>query len=305
MGEESQRDVLRMEYVYKEYVRLHEVANAYAHSSFDDFKLLAAVGLILTWAPFGSLFTGETASPEVLFLGFVAILLIIAIIGTRDFLKQSLIIHYQQRAATVRPGTAFPPWADGPRHVPRRRALARVVRQPPQEGRPGVLLPVLSRHRGLPCVRAGVARLVALGSGLSDCGLPDLVLHDVRDGGAVWLACGAQYGSQVFSKHTQMGQAHSKLNFNGRSGKLSLFAPRPGRPKWVGIVEATLLAALAQVGEGGVLAHRGLPKGALKASIDRICVGAEDRRQLLYRIIPEATYKRRRETLSAGEFGAN
>ena len=33
---------------------------------------------------------------------------------------------------------------------------------------------------------------------------------------------------------------------------------------------------------------RGLPKGALKASIDHICVSAEARRQLLYRIVPEA-----------------
>ena len=48
---------------------------------------------------------------------------------------------------------------------------------------------------------------------------------------------------------------------------------------------------------------RGLPKGALKASIDQIYVSAEERRQLLYRIIPEATYKRRRETLSAEESG--
>ena len=48
---------------------------------------------------------------------------------------------------------------------------------------------------------------------------------------------------------------------------------------------------------------KGLPKGALKASVDHICVSAEDRKQLLYRIIPEATYKRRRESLSAEESG--
>jgi len=49
------------------------------------------------------------------------------------------------------------------------------------------------------------------------------------------------------------------------------------------------------------MVSKGLPKGALKACIDRIYVNAEDRRQLLYRIIPEATYKRRRESLSAKE----
>jgi putative toxin-antitoxin system antitoxin component (TIGR02293 family) len=51
------------------------------------------------------------------------------------------------------------------------------------------------------------------------------------------------------------------------------------------------------------MVSKGLPKGALKASIEHICKSAEDRKQLLYRIIPEATYKRRRETLSAEESG--
>ncbi|MBL8454169.1 MAG: DUF2384 domain-containing protein [Zoogloea sp.] len=49
------------------------------------------------------------------------------------------------------------------------------------------------------------------------------------------------------------------------------------------------------------MVSKGLPKSALKASIDHICVSAEDRRQLLCRIIPEATYRRRRESLSAEE----
>lgn len=51
------------------------------------------------------------------------------------------------------------------------------------------------------------------------------------------------------------------------------------------------------------LVSKGLPKGALKASIDHIFKNSDDRKQLLYRIIPEATYKRRRETLSAEESG--
>jgi putative toxin-antitoxin system antitoxin component (TIGR02293 family) len=46
---------------------------------------------------------------------------------------------------------------------------------------------------------------------------------------------------------------------------------------------------------------KGLPKGALKASIEHICKSAEDRKKLLYRIIPEATYKRRRDHLTAEE----
>ena len=49
------------------------------------------------------------------------------------------------------------------------------------------------------------------------------------------------------------------------------------------------------------LVSHGLPKIALKASVDRICLNNEDRKHLLYRIIPEATYKRRRASLSVEE----
>ncbi|MBG6076635.1 antitoxin Xre/MbcA/ParS toxin-binding domain-containing protein [Polaromonas sp. CG_9.11] len=50
------------------------------------------------------------------------------------------------------------------------------------------------------------------------------------------------------------------------------------------------------------IAH-GLPKDALKASVDRVLLAGEDRKKLLYRIVPEATYKRRRGTLTADESG--
>lgn len=45
----------------------------------------------------------------------------------------------------------------------------------------------------------------------------------------------------------------------------------------------------------------GLPKRALKASVDRICITREERKSLLHRIIPEATFKRRRNKLTAEE----
>lgn len=50
------------------------------------------------------------------------------------------------------------------------------------------------------------------------------------------------------------------------------------------------------------VAH-GLPKDALKASVNRVLLAGEDRKRLLYRIVPEATYKRRRGTLTADESG--
>ena len=51
-----------------------------------------------------------------------------------------------------------------------------------------------------------------------------------------------------------------------------------------------------------LVAH-GLPKDALKAGVAHVYLSGEDRKKLLYRIIPEATYKRRRGTLTADESG--
>lgn len=49
------------------------------------------------------------------------------------------------------------------------------------------------------------------------------------------------------------------------------------------------------------LVAKGLPKAALRASVEHVCKAADDRKRLLYRIVPEATYKRRRDRLSADE----
>lgn len=45
----------------------------------------------------------------------------------------------------------------------------------------------------------------------------------------------------------------------------------------------------------------GLPKSALRAGVERAVGGADARRTLLARIIPEATYKRRRDRLTPDE----
>jgi putative toxin-antitoxin system antitoxin component (TIGR02293 family) len=46
---------------------------------------------------------------------------------------------------------------------------------------------------------------------------------------------------------------------------------------------------------------RGLPKAALRQTAIRVFPGAAEQRQLMNRIVPEATFKRRRERLSAAE----
>jgi putative toxin-antitoxin system antitoxin component (TIGR02293 family) len=46
---------------------------------------------------------------------------------------------------------------------------------------------------------------------------------------------------------------------------------------------------------------RGLPRRALRTTVERIFPGAGDARRILFRVIPEATWKRRRTRLSPAE----
>jgi hypothetical protein len=86
----------RIEHLYKEYVRLSDRADEYIKSSFDDFKLLGALGgLIVAWKPIAELL--KASQPElargalILFLGFLSLFLTVAVIAFRDLLKQALI----------------------------------------------------------------------------------------------------------------------------------------------------------------------------------------------------------------------
>ena len=49
------------------------------------------------------------------------------------------------------------------------------------------------------------------------------------------------------------------------------------------------------------LVHQGLPKNALRAGVDHVGRTVEERRRLLFRIIPEATFKRRQDRLTPDE----
>jgi putative toxin-antitoxin system antitoxin component (TIGR02293 family) len=49
------------------------------------------------------------------------------------------------------------------------------------------------------------------------------------------------------------------------------------------------------------LVHQGLPKTALRAGVDHVGRTVEERRRLLFRIIPEATFKRRLDRLTPEE----
>ncbi|MBU0499250.1 MAG: DUF2384 domain-containing protein [Gammaproteobacteria bacterium] len=49
------------------------------------------------------------------------------------------------------------------------------------------------------------------------------------------------------------------------------------------------------------LVSQGLPKSALEAGVEHVCMDRDGRKQLLHRLVPEATFKRRRNRLTAAE----
>jgi hypothetical protein len=85
----------KLELKYKEMVRLAEKSDEYAKSSFDDFKMLSALGALLAWKPILDVINeGSAQGVMVLFVGFLAILFIIAFIGLYDLSKQSVVNFY-------------------------------------------------------------------------------------------------------------------------------------------------------------------------------------------------------------------
>ena len=69
----------KLEYKYKEMVRLAEKADEYTKSSFGDFKMLSALGVLLAWKPLTDVFVKE--SGDILLVGFLSILFVIVFIG--------------------------------------------------------------------------------------------------------------------------------------------------------------------------------------------------------------------------------
>lgn len=88
------------EHLYKEYSTLSARLDAYTASSFDDFKLLAVIGLVFAWEPVTKQFS-KLDAPYILWLGFSAIALVVAIMECRDLLKHSLIRFYLQRLIEI------------------------------------------------------------------------------------------------------------------------------------------------------------------------------------------------------------
>lgn len=88
----------RLDYLYKEYVRLSEQAEQYIKSAFEDFKLLGVISAtIVLWKPIVDMIV--IANPKInydglLFLGFLSLLLVVAIVGFWNLIRQSFIIFF-------------------------------------------------------------------------------------------------------------------------------------------------------------------------------------------------------------------
>ncbi len=88
----------KLEYLYQEYVRLSQQAEEYIKSAFEDFKLMGVIGAtIALWKPIVDVII--LANPKIdysglLFLGFLSLLLIIAVIGFWNLIKQSFITFF-------------------------------------------------------------------------------------------------------------------------------------------------------------------------------------------------------------------
>jgi hypothetical protein len=88
----------KIDYLYKEYVRLSEKSDELIKSTFDDFKLLGAAGAsIVIWKPVSDLITpinSKLDSSAILFLGFLSILSIVGIVGYLGLLKHAYVWYF-------------------------------------------------------------------------------------------------------------------------------------------------------------------------------------------------------------------
>jgi len=109
VGDEPGTD---LELLVKEYERVATESAAYKKSVFADFQSLAAIGAIIAWGPLSSSVVGAVLGDAAesdkvvvncigltndglgLFLGFLAILIVVSAIGIRDAVKAGVIVYH-------------------------------------------------------------------------------------------------------------------------------------------------------------------------------------------------------------------
>ncbi|MEO1509200.1 MAG: hypothetical protein AAFU84_16295 [Cyanobacteria bacterium J06633_23] len=88
----------RLEYLYKEYVRLSDKAEDFIKSTYDDFKMFGAVSaIIVIWKPISELIAPISTNVDsslILFLGFLSLLTVLGLIALLNLLKQSYTWYF-------------------------------------------------------------------------------------------------------------------------------------------------------------------------------------------------------------------
>ena len=88
----------RLEYLYREYVRLSDKAEDFIRNTYDDFKMFGAVSaVIVIWKPIAELITPENSQVDsslILFLGFLSLLTVLGIIALLNLVKQSYTWYF-------------------------------------------------------------------------------------------------------------------------------------------------------------------------------------------------------------------
>lgn len=88
----------RLDYLYREYVRLSDKAEDFIKGAYEDFKLFGVVGaVVVLWKPISEVIL--SANPKLdpgllLFLGFLSLLAVFGMIGLMNLIKQSYTWYY-------------------------------------------------------------------------------------------------------------------------------------------------------------------------------------------------------------------
>ena len=96
--EDKQKEILSLDRVYEEYIRLSGACNDYIKSALTDIRLFGSVGVLLTWDPLARLMELDTKLQQpVTPVGFIVLLLVIVMVMFYDLFKQSIFFFHMER----------------------------------------------------------------------------------------------------------------------------------------------------------------------------------------------------------------
>lgn len=98
MSSQDAREVITLDRVYEEYVRLSGICNHYINDALRDIRIFGAVGALLAWDPLARLFELDARLQQpVTPVGFLVLLMVIVMVMFFDLLKQSIFFFHLSR----------------------------------------------------------------------------------------------------------------------------------------------------------------------------------------------------------------